>query len=197
MGEWCYPGGLNPHPGTMHKPEHCYTGALSWHSHALIHPKAPSPELCVDPTSSLFLFLLPCSAFLSMQDPSACLRSTHFTFSGGGLAWTGPHFGYKFKSNKRAGPPNTPIHWSRRGLTPPETGDRARSQSTRQRSSLQAGFAAHQKSSGREHELLSRKKPWDAPSSFLRSLGSRGIYGCIIRKSLQRCKQGDCVSVRY
>lgn len=32
---------------------------------------------------------------------------------------------------------------------------------------------------------------------FLNLLRSGVIYSCIIHKSVQRCKQGDCASVRY
>jgi hypothetical protein len=37
----------------------------------------------------------------------------------------------------------------------------------------------------------------EAASPVLRSLSCGVIYGCIIQKSVRRCKQGDCASVRY
>lgn len=156
-----------------------------------IHPKAPSPNLGADPPSlppSLSHPALPSSPG---RIPQPLLEADPFPCFGGSRVGrvrtlttnsnlTEGLIGHKLPPLEQTGPGS---------IT-------ARSEAP-QILTAEEPLAGRQEAPGRGHALLPIKEPREATSPLLSTLGCRVIYGCIIRKSLQRCKQGDCASVRY
>lgn len=157
----------------------------------LIHPKAPSPNLWADPPSLPPSLSHPALPSCPGRIPQPLLEADPFPcFGGSHVGWvhtlttnsnlTEGLVGHKLAPLEQTGPDSTTAQ-----SEAPQT------------LKAEEPFAGRQEAPGRGHAILPRKEPGEATSPLLSTLGCRVIYGCIIPKSPQRCKQGDCASVRY